>query len=399
MRVLLSILLMLIGQFSFAQLYINGDLTIQNGATVYAQDTIWVDALASVNVAGTLQTNKDVITLGSYINTSSGGYLIAPVQAGVTKTFPLGTTSNNSIMLSHQSGNLVFYKMGVRNNAYQNPETQTGLQSTSVVDKTWLIQPLSTAPSTQFNAGWNNTNELVGFNRSNCNVASWKQGVSVAWNPATYGAATLNGTQPQYFAAAAVANLDSGVWYYYGVGSGSALPVQFLGIQARAIASTQNTISWQIAQLHNSSHFEVEFYNQNQQWELIGKVTSAKVSQIKQNYQFNHYTNNLQNISYYRVKQLDLNGNFTYSKTVSVQQQTSAKFIVYPNPSNGVIYVNNHQWELASVVIYNAMGVEVYSNNQYTNNSAIDVKNLTQGVYFLQHQSVTGKQTQRIIIQ
>lgn len=390
---------MLVGQFSFAQLYINGDLTIQNGATVYAQDTVWVDALASVNVAGTLHTTKDVVHLGSYINTTAGGYLIAPVQAGVTKTFPLGTSTNNSIKLAHQSGNLVFYKMGVRNNAYLNPENQTGLQNSNVVDKTWIIQPLSAAPSTQFNAGWNNANELAGFNRSNCNVASWKQGVSLAWNPATYGAATLNGTQPQYFATAATANLDSGVWYYYGVGSGSALPVLFIGIQARATTSTQNTISWQVAQLSNSSHFEVEFYNENQQWELIGKVSSAKVSHVKQSYQFNHTANNLQDINYYRVKQVDLNGNFTYSKTVSVQQQSSAKFIVYPNPSNGIVYVNNHQLELATVVIYNAMGVEVYSNNQYTNNSAINLKHLNQGVYILQHQSLTGKQTQRIIIQ
>jgi hypothetical protein len=392
-------LLMFVGQISFAQLYINGDLTIQNGATVYAQDTVWVDALASVNVAGTLHTTKDVVRLGSFINTSAGGYLIAPVHAGVTKTFPLGTTTNNSIMLSHQSGNLVFYKMSVRDNVYQNPSIQTTLQTSNVVDKTWHIQALSTAPATQFKAGWNNSNELSGFTRGNCTVSNWKQGVSVAWNPSTYAAAALNGTQPQYFATAATANLDSGVWYYYGVGSGSALPVQFIGIQARVVSSTQNTISWQVAQLSNSSHFEIEHLSTTNQWEFIGKVASVKVSQIKQNYTFNHLANNLQGTNYYRVKQVDLNGGFTYSKTASVQQQSSAKFIVYPNPSNGIVYVNNHQLEVATVVIYNAMGAEVYSNNQYTNNSAINLKHLNQGVYILQHQSLTGKQTQRIIIQ
>ncbi len=399
MRVLFSMLLMFVGQISFAQLYINGDLTIQNSATVYAQDTVWVDALASVNVAGTLHTTKDVVRLGSFINTSGGGYLIAPVQAGVTKTFPLGTTTNNSIMLSHQSGNLVFYKMSVRDNVYQNPSTQTTLQTSNVVDKTWLIQALSASPSTQFNAGWNNANELSGFNRSNCNVATWKQGVSVIWSPSTYTAAALNGTQPQYFATATTTNLDSGVWYYYGVGSGTALPVQFIGVQAKAISSTQNTISWQVAQLSNSSHFEIEHLTPANQWEFIGKVASVKASQIKQNYVFNHFANNLQNTNYYRVKQVDINGNFTYSKVVSTQQNSSAKLVVYPNPSNGLVYVNNHQTELATVIIYNAVGVEVYRNGQYENNTMIDVKHLPQGMYILQHQVQGNKQTQRIIIQ
>jgi hypothetical protein len=55
-------------------------------------------------------------------------------------------------------------------------------------------------------------------------------------------------------------------------------------------------------------------------------------------------------ISYYRLKQTDLNGNSTYSKVVAVDFARKQNFTIYPNPSKGAVYVTGMDIGTTSVM-------------------------------------------------
>jgi len=400
MRIRLVILVMVWSVLQArAQLYVNGALTIQNGAVLYADDTVVIDALASVQLSGILHVSRDVRALGSYINTANGGFLVTPVNAGVTQLIPIGAGSNNSIKLSHQNGNRVFYKVSVRNGAFVNPETMANAQSTEAVNLTWMIQPQLPVIGQVISTGWNGVNELVGFNRSQCNVASWKQGVSLAWSPSVYASAALNVTQPAYFATSNMAGLDSGIWYYYGVGSGSALPVLFKTVGVKSFGDNRYRLHWQVAQLRNSKQFDVEHLSISKEWETIGTVQTPLNMAVDQYFEFWHTPNDQQLVHYYRIKQMDVDGSTRYSVVVNTSVTPNMELTLFPNPTNGKVTIAEALGVMAEVKLYTTMGVEVFSEPNYKNGQLLDLSVLPKGMYLVHYQSASSKKVFTLLLQ
>ena len=86
---------------------------------------------------------------------------------------------------------------------------------------------------------------------------------------------------------------------------------------------------------------------------------------------------------YYRLKQVDFDGKFSYSPIVFVEG-VAGKVVVYPNPNNGTFTVSGVDTRRA-LYLLNAQGVEVWRGSQ------TKVKmNLPVGMYFL-HTTVAGK--------
>ena len=216
-----SLLLLFIRCFAFikvnAQLYINGDITIQNGETLYADDTIQLGSLSAVLTNGILQSSKAIQTKQSIINTGSSGYIISPVQSNLNSPFNLGTgSSNNRITIQHSSIGAVDYKLAVRDNVYANPSTNNSAITSHSIDKTWIVQPLSNSINTSFELQWSTTNEQSGFNRNNCGLAQWQSGVSSSWSMIN-GTSAANNLGSAFSKTNSFGNLNAGT-YYYNVG-------------------------------------------------------------------------------------------------------------------------------------------------------------------------------------
>lgn len=97
-------------------------------------------------------------------------------------------------------------------------------------------------------------------------------------------------------------------------------------------------LEWSTAKEWQSSHFEIErAINDIKTWTAIGKVEGQGYTDLPVEYRFEDkdLPRSGGNV-FYRLKQVDLNGNFTYSDTKAIQvtplEGTSA-WIVYPNPS------------------------------------------------------------------
>ncbi len=220
--IVLILLSLLVIEKASAQLYINGDITIQNGETLYADDTIQLGASATVTDNGILQSTKGIKTNQSIINTGATGFIITPVATGVTTGFDLGTTTtNNKISISHSSSGSVVYQLAVRDNVYKNPVNNTTPINHNTINKTWMVQPLTNASNSSIDLYWNAADEQTGFDRSNCNVAKWESSVSNNWNtPNGTSAASAGGMPSSYFQTLNLGSLNSGT-YYLSVGDNS----------------------------------------------------------------------------------------------------------------------------------------------------------------------------------
>ncbi|MDP4251491.1 MAG: T9SS type A sorting domain-containing protein [Bacteroidota bacterium] len=95
-------------------------------------------------------------------------------------------------------------------------------------------------------------------------------------------------------------------------------------------------LAWTTASESNNDYFTVERSADGANWETIGTTQSAGNSPVSQNYSFTADQTNDQ-ISYFRLKQTDLDGQFKYFRTIQVNNcfKNDAGLNIYPNPSNG----------------------------------------------------------------
>ena len=160
-----------------------------------------------------------------------------------------------------------------------------------------------------------------------------------------------------------------------------ALPVKLLYFKAQA-SNDKVILNWATAQEINNEAFIVERSTDGVQYQsmatLAGKGNSSNTS-------YYTYTDNaIAGKLYYRLKQVDADGRFTYSTVVAVSLQNEAKQIsVYPNPVRDQFRLSMPQAVNEGVLcIYDSKGTIVLkqkvANGQYINSSQ-----LAGGVYFV----------------
>jgi hypothetical protein len=116
------------------------------------------------------------------------------------------------------------------------------------------------------------------------------------------------------------------------------LPVKLLSLQASA-SGNDVLVTWSTASEINNKGFEVESSTDEVNFNYVGFVKGANNSQSVRNYSLtdaNAMNTNVGNVIYYRLKQLDNNGRFTYSNVVAVNKEGEGKDVVavFPNPFN-----------------------------------------------------------------
>jgi len=145
-----------------------------------------------------------------------------------------------------------------------------------------------------------------------------------------------------------------------------------------------NKLGWTTQSETNSWHFEVQRKTALEpNFELAGRVEAAGNSQVSKNYRFDEERTDAVAFWIYRLKMVDRDGSFTYSKEISIANpEVKEELVLSPNPSRGSLmltYPGSVQGELS---IYNLEGVQVIQQ-QITTGSAIQLNGL-KGVYLVE---------------
>ena len=73
-------------------------------------------------------------------------------------------------------------------------------------------------------------------------------------------------------------------------------------------------------------------------------------------------------------------GAYMLDATLGINEFETNNFIVYPNPTEGMLRIHSQHSEITSVEMYDSLGKKVFQNN--SNVSEIDISHLNSGIYF-----------------
>lgn len=141
------------------------------------------------------------------------------------------------------------------------------------------------------------------------------------------------------------------------------LPVEFVNFYGQ---KNNNTIQlhWETATELGNAGFEIQKSSDGITWKTIDFVKGQGTTADLQTYQYQD-KQPFSGVNYYRLKQMNANGSFDYSKVTAVEYDYSEMPIkAFPNPSNGLInlQLDNPQRQPMSIKIADYMGRIIWEN-------------------------------------
>ena len=185
----------------------------------------------------------------------------------------------------------------------------------------------------------------------------------------------------------------------------NSLPVELTSFSAKVQGSSV-LLSWSTATEKNNMGFEVQRSLDNRNFASVGFVNGKGTSTIVNNYSFSDNTVSAK--CYYRLKQVDFNGNFEFSPVVEVESMGVTNYTLsqnYPNPFNPSTQIKFALPKdgFVTLKVYNVLGKEVASVvNEYKTSGNYSVnfsaKNLSSGIYFYTIKADGFTQTKKMTI-
>lgn len=178
----------------------------------------------------------------------------------------------------------------------------------------------------------------------------------------------------------------------FGLPVGGPLAIILADFNAEAVKQKVK-LNWSTVSEINNDYFTVERSTDNLNWTVVKTIKGAVNSSVVLNYEC-FDDNPFVGTAYYRVKQTDLNGRFTYSNTKLVKFTTGDNIYAYPVPNTGntIYFKGLLQPKNISLVLHDAAGANVY-NTTLATSSAI-LPSVKPGVYTLSlYNKVSGETT------
>lgn len=157
------------------------------------------------------------------------------------------------------------------------------------------------------------------------------------------------------------------------------LPVTFGQFEVKRNNRNIN-IDWSTLSEINNDKFIIQRASENTKFENVGEVISAGNSFRQMNYNF--VDKDLRSgMNYYRIQQIDLDGNFSYSETRQIKVELISDILVYPNPSKNNIVLSSASYGMYR--IFDAHGKIIKSINTEQTSNDIDISEFESGLYFI----------------
>ena len=338
--------------------------------------------------------DRDVAGLGKETSGSTTSFS-ANVSGGLTITANSGLDNGDYIMAGHASATNSPNKTDVggmtgTNNARWN--------------RVWFLDVTNTSTVI-------NTN--IEFDNSDGNITGLPLGVAsnyvLLYRAAQTGSWTeLTSTVTVSGDRVLFSNVDLTTDGYYTIGTkdymASPLPIELLSFDA-IMNGKQVDINWTTATELNNDYYTIEKSKDGINFETSSIVDAAGNSLSLINYK-DIDANPFEGISYYRLKQTDFNGTFSYSKIVSVNYTLSDDGMsIFPNPTIGEININIKELEGKEVlvVIRDITGKECFSKVILSQENqqliAVDSEHqLAPGTYIVTASSSNKKKKKKIIV-
>lgn len=374
---------------------INNSLTLTSGVLDLNSNTLTINNNSPLSL-----TRTNGFILSEKVDNSGKLKWVIDSNTG-SYTFPFGTISGEYIpfTLTLTSGNIGNVTVSTFPTANDNtpyptsPDPVTNMNdalgnnnSGNVVDRFWQVNKDGTSGTA-----------TLTFTASSTEVGSIGNLQAQSWNPITSTwEAPLSGQTNTSNSATVPAVTNFSVWALSG--NMSPLPVELISFVASK-NNDQVLLNWATLSETNNDYFTIEKSKNGTEFQNVAIVDASGNS----NHELSYSTIDNEpysGISYYRLKQTDFDGKFSYSNIQSVDFNSSPDFYlnVYPNPTtsdNINLQVVNAKDESIQVNLSDMLGKEVYSNSiliteNNQNITLLNNENMIPGLCFI---TVTFKGT------
>jgi hypothetical protein len=311
-----------------SDLVVNGNLDLTRG---------WINLSSNELLLG-LNATVTNANSNSYVRISDTAGKLTRVMDSQAKLFPVGHNPYLPVVITcpNCSGTETF-DVQVFDHLYENPMGNTGQVFNNAVLKTWAVQ--SSIPQNDVNITFQwNTAEQNGLGGL-AGVSYFENMVSNGWN--TLGTTPVGGSGPFSITTASPLDMSVNTYYLAVANMFSPVPVELLDFHA-VPGNGSVQLGWTTAMELNNEFFTIEKSRDGVTFTEVSRVSGAGNSNRVLNYRSTD-AEPFPGLSYYRLKQTDHNGDFTYSKTVLVKFRSSAvigEMNVIPNPFTENAFIN-----------------------------------------------------------
>jgi len=158
-------------------------------------------------------------------------------------------------------------------------------------------------------------------------------------------------------------------------GPETVLPVTLVSFTASPVNHTV-LLQWQVANVVNANHYEIESGIDASHYAKIGEVVSKGAAS---NYQYTDQNPSLTKTNFYRLKEVDNDGKYIYSAVKFVKFNISVLTIT-PNPATTFIKITSTTENL-QIYVYDAAGRKVASQKLNGSSTQINISALPKGIY------------------
>ena len=183
--------------------------------------------------------------------------------------------------------------------------------------------------------------------------------------------------------------------------TGPILPVDLLDLSAYE-ANEKTVLKWTTSSEKDLNFFDIESSNDGMRFEKIGTAKAVGNSSNTNSYSFTDNAT-FNNIKYYRLKQVDVNGKYSYSKTVSIHQNSNSEEIgIFPNPVADILILQAKGITKKSldIELINMNG-QIVKRQQFLQGSTIcyiETNSLANGTYFVAVSDGITKKTYKVVV-
>ena len=385
-------------------------LTLTDGTIITGGNLLTIN-----NTASTAVTSADYTQSWVYATSLSGAirrYLVNADNGDYV--FPVGKASTcNRAVLTNNITTATLYIDCFFNTSYSSSNLNTGLPGNLTEGKTTYNGVLNDGvweltPSTTISGNYNLKLYFNGFSPMPTDfqfgILSRPTGTTAtSWSLTNLGSVSV-------LAAAGNYAMRSGITTFSekGIGTTSGvLPVELLSFIA-SCDDERIKLHWSTASEINNDYFKVEKSRDNNIWDYVTTVSGAGNSNTITEYSiFDEvpYTETIQGTeqSYYRLKQVDFNGNFKYygpTATICKEQYTFNAYVNTNREINVNFDASNNQNYKINLFDYN--GKKLIDQNGIAvdglNNVLLNTVNLSAGMYILVFKKGNEYETKKLVL-
>ncbi|MCX6209523.1 MAG: YHYH protein [Bacteroidetes bacterium] len=161
-------------------------------------------------------------------------------------------------------------------------------------------------------------------------------------------------------------------------------------------------LNWTTTNEKDVKYFAIETGNDGISFSKVGEVASNSYSQNNNKYSFTDLGTFI-NTKYYRIKVVDINGKYSYSKVISFHQDKAIDISIFPNPVADILIMqaNGIVKNSMEITLANSTG-QIIKKQQFLQGSTIaylETKDCSNGTYFISVNDGLNKKVYKIIIQ